>query len=703
MSLPLAGSSSPKPAVTRVLPVKATPQVKTRASDKPPAIQSKRKPISKPTREKEGTKAVRPEPNLGTKISASPNKSLFSSDNPFKSMGKITRFPNTPVMESSAASFSFAAAATSIKRDSKSLPKNTKGATPIKAQQLITEGISVSHLFVMKESKNFKIIGSDCISVSPDKQRIIVTGGKHQVKVIIDRLKEKLQSFTSKLKSKTFVMKAIFAPLLLEESFPKKLEDVCQENLVEVRFVKLGSIEPVTCETVVSELKAAIGSDKNLTLYHLYKANLLQQRESLKQQWYIQNRNGIWNKVPFGTNDTFNESSQTALEVQDQGRTFKVNLETKQAVGPDGFGYPMKSEDVKPTWLYYQDDDFGFVSYSDEVSSLIENCYKTHKFEVVSVLVDGDNCECYYNFQSKLEWNLTKKSNRHIKRDPPITPPFLSPEINLVITGYQSDIDTVEKSLQSYFQEKLKSSPFPPKVNRQLLECHLAQYCVEVDCHGVTGVNQYANKVLLEEAVNLISFISEEEVPSEWVPQENDVEVFQVSSGTEEWSFVQRKWKETMSIPLKRIERIQNKWLWRHYCLCRERIRSKNGGMENEKWLFHGTRETRPQEVYNSEKGFDFRFSRPGMWGSGVYFAEKASYSHVYKYESPRGKQMFLVRVLTGDAVELPSSPNLKMPPPKNPADKTVCYDSVKGFTKNTNVYIVYEHDKSYPAYLITY
>ncbi|XP_019854829.1 PREDICTED: uncharacterized protein LOC109583797 [Amphimedon queenslandica] len=705
MSCPLPGSS-PKPAVTRVSPVKATPQVKTRANDNPPAIQSKRKPISKPTKEKEGT--VWSEPNLGNKISALPNESLFGSDNPFKSMGKITRFPNTPVTESSAASssvhsFSFAAAATASKQDSKSLPKNTKGATlptPIKSQQL-TEGMSVSPLFVMKESKNFKIIGSNCISVSPDKQKIIVTGEKHQVEVIIDRLKEKFQSFTSKLKSKTFPMKAIFAPLLLEESFTKKLEDISQENLVEIRFVKLGSKEPLMCETVVSELKTAIG-DKNLTLYHLYKANLLQQRESLKQEWCIQNCNGIWYKVSDETDDLFNESSQTTLEVQNHGQTFKVNLETKQAIGPDGFVYPMKSEDIKPTWLYHQDDDFGFVSYSDEISSLIEHCYKTHKFEPVSVLVDGDDCECYFNFQSRLEWNLTKKSNRPIKRDPPITPPFLSPEINLIITGYQSDIDAVEKSLHSFFQEKLKSSSLPPKVNRQLLEYRLAQYCVEVDCHRVTGVNQYADKVLLEEAVSLISFISEEEVPPEWAPQENDVEVFQVHRGTEEWNFVQRKWSETMLVSLKRIERIQNKWLWRHYCLCRERIKSKNRGMENEKWLFHGTRETRPQEVYNSEKGCDFRFSSSGMWGNGSYFADKASYSDDYKYQSSLGKQMFLVRVLTGDAIELQPQ-KLKMPPPKNPADKTVRYDSVKGFTKKTNIYIVYEHDKSYPAYLITY
>ena len=39
------------------------------------------------------------------------------------------------------------------------------------------------------------------------------------------------------------------------------------------------------------------------------------------------------------------------------------------------------------------------------------------------------------------------------------------------------------------------------------------------------------------------------------------------------------------------------------------------------KFLFHGTMTTEPSIVYNSEDGLDFRFSRAGLFGQGVYFA----------------------------------------------------------------------------------
>lgn len=165
-----------------------------------------------------------------------------------------------------------------------------------------------------------------------------------------------------------------------------------------------------------------------------------------------------------------------------------------------------------------------------------------------------------------------------------------------------------------------------------------------------------------------------------------------------------------MSLPIKRIERIQNNWLWKHYCLCQSQLKSKNDGKDNEMWLFHGTRTTPPKSVYGSEKGFDFRFSRPGtcMWGNGSYFAENASYSNTYAFEfktkTTSNKQVFLARVLIGDSIHLHSdkSRDLRMPPLKH-CDKSTRYDSVKGTTSGSVVYVVYEHDKAYPAYLITY
>ena len=46
-------------------------------------------------------------------------------------------------------------------------------------------------------------------------------------------------------------------------------------------------------------------------------------------------------------------------------------------------------------------------------------------------------------------------------------------------------------------------------------------------------------------------------------------------------------------------------------------IEEKNGGASNERELFHGTRKTMPRDIYESEEGFDMRFSAEGMWGPG--------------------------------------------------------------------------------------
>ena len=51
-----------------------------------------------------------------------------------------------------------------------------------------------------------------------------------------------------------------------------------------------------------------------------------------------------------------------------------------------------------------------------------------------------------------------------------------------------------------------------------------------------------------------------------------------------------------------------------------------------EMMLYYGTNRTNPKYIYESEEGFSMHFSRGGMWGQACYFAEKASYSHDYRY-----------------------------------------------------------------------
>ena len=60
--------------------------------------------------------------------------------------------------------------------------------------------------------------------------------------------------------------------------------------------------------------------------------------------------------------------------------------------------------------------------------------------------------------------------------------------------------------------------------------------------------------------------------------------------------------------------------------------------LELVKHLFHGTRQTVPQDIYGSEDGLDMRFSNNGLNGYGIYFADNSKYSHDYAYILDAGK-----------------------------------------------------------------
>lgn len=169
-------------------------------------------------------------------------------------------------------------------------------------------------------------------------------------------------------------------------------------------------------------------------------------------------------------------------------------------------------------------------------------------------------------------------------------------------------------------------------------------------------------------------------------------------------------------IQIIKIERIQNIWLWEAFDRSRKRMSDKNSGQVNEKQLFHGTKKTPPIKIYNSEQGFNNRLSSPGVWGTGAYFAVRAKYSDKYAHTTPEGrKQMFLARVITGITYRCPPDSTLKAPPTKAEVSPLLYpnskdsmfederYDSVSGRTGTSDIFVIYEQGKVYPAYLITY
>lgn len=172
--------------------------------------------------------------------------------------------------------------------------------------------------------------------------------------------------------------------------------------------------------------------------------------------------------------------------------------------------------------------------------------------------------------------------------------------------------------------------------------------------------------------------------------------------------------KKTLpNIRISKIEEVQNVPQLEKYNLEMAHMRQRNAGELNEKYLFHGTRFTSPKDVALSQKGFDFRYGNGAnnMWGSGAYFAVNASYSDKNYAHRPDGsttKQLILARVLTGKSYSYGTHAKRDLTkPPYLPGSSTSgglqLYDTVNGETNGSTVYIVYDHDKSYPAYIITY
>lgn len=244
----------------------------------------------------------------------------------------------------------------------------------------------------------------------------------------------------------------------------------------------------------------------------------------------------------------------------------------------------------------------------------------------------------------------------------------------------------------------------PPKTTPRYLQLEgEREYTFAVKVHLLEAFQQHVAPLAIEKPLA---------VPHHWKQgQRSTVETVPVVVGTEEWEKLEELLRKSLPhVRLVEITRIQNLLLWRRYCFFKSLMSRKNGSDQvNEKLLFHGSRATDPVSIITSEKGFDFRYgSEDCLWGKGTYFAVRASYCNSrFAFNTRQGtKQVFVACVLTGKSACLPRPNRALKAPPKLPNSPTDSYDSVNGVVENplhSKVYVIYDHDKVYPAYLITY
>ena len=430
---------------------------------------------------------------------------------------------------------------------------------------------------------------------------------------------------------------------------------------------------------------------------------------------------------------------------------FQCELPTKQGITKYTIGFAsmtqtnaksrnqrsIKRQTGTPTW-HYQDDHKQFTPYNSQDSTEIEKMYKSHNTSMLTI-----NRRVYtFDFDKMKQINVSTKHTRPIQRQLAPNKGAVSertqaaePKLGLQVRGLKVNLQLAVKEFESELMADvvLSRHPLPPESDETLQLSLLrttSQYLVAANMTGdtfkVKGAQGYVDKVSFQVRQEMLAYKERVltkrstpralgrtvEVPSHWDAQTEKVVLKSVSSGSKEWNDINSRVHETLpSVQVVRVERIQNQWLWEKYHFSRQRMSEKYEGIINEKDLFHGTSITPPEKIFKSEQGFDFRFCSRGMWGTGTYFAMNASYSNNYAYTTGTRKQMILAKVLTGETCQCSPDSSLKKPPVKSQSKlggsrntfEDELYDSVKGHTNGSDIFVIYDHEKAYPAYLITY
>ncbi|CAB9497904.1 TCDD-inducible poly [ADP-ribose] polymerase [Seminavis robusta] len=213
-------------------------------------------------------------------------------------------------------------------------------------------------------------------------------------------------------------------------------------------------------------------------------------------------------------------------------------------------------------------------------------------------------------------------------------------------------------------------------------------------------------------------------VPKTWAKNATgqNCELVPVLESSDEWRNVEEELTATLpQAKLYQVLRVQNEMLWEYFCFRKDRATKLSGGGDpNVVRVWHGTRQTDPQVICKDKAdGFMMQHSRCGMWGKGIYFAARASYSHDYAREESRVventgflsrffnqrkltvRTLILAKLVAGEEVALQPDNSLRLCPEKRGGNGR--YDTVTGTTNGSKVYVVYENGRAYPEYLVTY
>ena len=534
-------------------------------------------------------------------------------------------------------------------------------------------------------------------------------------------------------------MHCAILPLLLDPRVSKALEDIELKYHIEICITdSTGTV--VSIKQFIQLLQSEC-ADRLLLTNDLKNISVPDVHINFVYSWKV--TNDAEDKVivlPSLVNDYLNKAffvdQKEEAEFEFSGMNYTTNV-SMMCITEIETGVKMNLEVdlVYPSWSYAISDD-EYITHEANDSGSLEDMYR---YGGAFITLAGSRHTLDLAHMQQIDLETGHRVS--IKRDPMIghtdAPQYF---IVFAIRGLQNSLDlatqAVQRKLKSFCKTVNFTADLLPNVPQdwqsiilvQMLNT-VRQYCVKlgpcalenakiiIELTGAKDVLDKLQSLLKEQSFEIQhQVISQQQphiqdkYPLEWEPQEHDFELKGVCQKNSEWKSVEGLMKRSLrNIKVIQIHRIQNRQLWDKYDLEMKHMSERNDGKVNEMKLFHGTRKTDPNVIIRAVRGIDFRYSRRDyqlLWGTGAYFAVNASYSDRYCYiDSNSGmKQLLLVRVLTGRSCSYgkTNDPNLTKPPPLS-SDSHVLYDTVNGYTNGSYVYVVYDHDRAYPAYLITY
>ncbi|XP_005049681.1 PREDICTED: poly [ADP-ribose] polymerase 14 [Ficedula albicollis] len=284
-----------------------------------------------------------------------------------------------------------------------------------------------------------------------------------------------------------------------------------------------------------------------------------------------------------------------------------------------------------------------------------------------------------------------------------------------VKTAKETEAKHLQNSIEWQYFEKDSYVPFNSLTNMDLENAYQGgQKTVEVTIDERIYTVDMARKTAVDADGGQIPITrvdkSEDQksivLPATWDPVENErVKIVELKPDSREYKDVQEKFLQTcQSFKIEKIERVQNRYLWKNYQIKKCEMDKRNGNRNNERFLFHGTSQESLPLI--NDRGFNRSYAgmHAANFGNGTYFAVNASYSAQDLYSKPdvNGKKyMYLAQVLVGEYSQ--GKKGSITPAQKTAGNSVDLFDSSTDNVNQPSMFIIFNDIQAYPAYLITF